>query len=96
MTQPLGAMTVSREQERFGDACTACGACREVCPFLEARGGPDEILRERPEEAFFCTNCGACRTACPVGLDPAAALWEAKRTRIEAGVLPEAVGAALS
>ncbi len=95
MTQPLSAMTVSRERKWFGDACTACGACREVCPFLETRGGPDEILRERPEEAFFCTNCGACRTACPVGLDPAAALWEAKRDRIEAGALPEAVGTAL-
>lgn len=88
-------MTLSGGQERFIDACTACGACREVCPFLVTCGSPGEIIRDRPDAAFFCTNCGVCRPVCPMGFDPAAALWETKRRLIARGTLPGGVARAL-
>ena len=43
---------------RDGEACTSCGACREVCRF----DAIDETLEIDP---LLCEGCGACVTACP-------------------------------
>jgi Fe-S-cluster-containing dehydrogenase component len=41
--------------------CTACGACREACPF-GAIGADDQ---ERP---LVCVYCGVCARYCPHGV----------------------------
>ena len=43
------------------EACTACGACAEVCPV-------DAITVEDSAkvDAEACTECGACVEECPV------------------------------
>ena len=88
-------MMVSPKLEAFIHACTACGACREVCPFLQTYGTPDVILAERPGDAFFCTGCGLCRRACPEALDLAAVLRQVKRALIANGEISAEVAKAL-
>ena len=45
------------------DACTRCGACRELCQF-----GAVTILGDAPMVfAEMCHGCGGCRAICPVG-----------------------------
>ncbi|MHB8769521.1 MAG: VTT domain-containing protein [Syntrophales bacterium] len=88
-------MMVSPELEAFTAACTGCGVCQEACPFLGSCGTPGLLLTERPGAAFFCTGCGLCRRVCPEGLDPAAALREAKRALTANGEISPAVAQAL-
>jgi ferredoxin len=43
------------------DACTACGACAEICP-------ADAITVEDSAkvDSELCTECGACVEECPL------------------------------
>lgn len=88
-------MTASPELEAFTAACTGCGVCREQCALLDSCGTPDRLLAVQTGEAFLCTGCGLCRRVCPEGLDPAAALAEAKRALIAGGQVPALVMQAL-
>ena len=45
----------------ISDACTACGACVEVCP-VEAISAGDPIYKI---DADKCIDCGQCADACP-------------------------------
>jgi uncharacterized protein (DUF362 family)/ferredoxin len=55
-----------------GDACTACGACVEVCPagaLAPRGGGAPRIDRDR------CIRCFCCQEACPSGAVSARGGW---------------------
>jgi len=43
---------------RDDEACTSCGACREVCRF-------DAVDATLEIDPLLCEGCGACVTACP-------------------------------
>lgn len=43
---------------------------------------------------FTCTTCGNCESACPIGLRPASIGQALRRELVNAGCVPEAVGAA--
>jgi pyruvate formate lyase activating enzyme len=43
--------------------CTACGECRDACPFGESLGGEGPL----PPRLDQCTLCAACVDACPTG-----------------------------
>ena len=88
-------MMASPELEAFTAACTGCGVCQEQCAFLDSCGTPDRLLTAQTGAAFLCTGCGLCRRVCPQGLDPAAALREAKRALIAGGQVPARVAQAL-
>jgi uncharacterized membrane protein YdjX (TVP38/TMEM64 family)/Fe-S oxidoreductase len=66
----------------FVDQCAHCGVCKDICPFLEEYGTPDDILRGHPEAAFYCTSCRRCDGVCPWGLSPSAAFFEVKRRMV--------------
>jgi len=40
------------------DLCTACGACREACPF-------GAIQVDRDNRPLVCVYCGTCASYCP-------------------------------
>jgi ferredoxin len=50
--------------EFFGEKCTGCGLCLEVCPHqvLAMDNGLVRIV-----DADACMECGACATNCPFG-----------------------------
>lgn len=45
------------------DSCTACGACKEVCP-VEAISAGEKKYSIDPNK---CVDCGACESECPTG-----------------------------
>ena len=45
------------------DACTACGVCRERCPFGARRMSDGELLYYEKQ----CFGCGLCVSTCPKG-----------------------------
>jgi ferredoxin len=47
---------------KISDECTACGACKDVCP-VEAISEGDPKYAIDPDK---CTDCGACEAECPV------------------------------
>jgi ferredoxin len=46
----------------ISDDCTACGACKDVCP-VEAISEGDPKYKI---DAEACTDCGMCADECPV------------------------------
>ncbi len=81
--------------DKFSDRCPGCGVCKDVCPVLARYGTPDEILRERPEAAFYCTACRRCDGVCSQGLTPSAAFFEMKRRLVRQDAIPTPVRKAL-
>ena len=47
----------------ISDKCTACGACKDVCP-AEAIAAGD---KKYAIAADACIDCGACAGSCPSG-----------------------------
>ena len=46
----------------ISDACTMCGACKDVCPVSAiSEGNPKYVI-----DAATCIDCGACAGECPV------------------------------
>ncbi len=58
-TKKKWILSPSRYMASIGEACTACGACLEICP-VEAISLAEQA--EIDEEA--CLGCGLCATAC--------------------------------
>ncbi len=46
----------------ISDACTTCGACKEVCPTEAISAGADKYVID-PDT---CIDCGLCAGECPV------------------------------
>ena len=46
----------------ISDACTMCGACKDVCPVSAISEGNPKYLIDGPT----CIDCGACEPECPV------------------------------
>ena len=46
----------------ISDACTTCGACKEVCPTEAISAGADKYIID-PDT---CIDCGLCTGECPV------------------------------
>ncbi|UCH04933.1 MAG: 4Fe-4S binding protein, partial [Candidatus Thorarchaeota archaeon] len=44
------------------DKCTACGACKRICPTGAAQGEKEVVHRIEQE---LCIKCGACHEVCP-------------------------------
>jgi len=44
------------------DACTMCGACKDVCPVEAIKEGDPKYIIDADE----CIDCGACAGECPV------------------------------
>ncbi len=82
--------------EQFLDECQSCGACAEICPFLQDYGTPDKIIKETPENSFLCTNCSACSLVCPQGLEPSNAIFNLKTQLIRSGNIPAKISEALA
>lgn len=51
------------------DACIHCGACTDVCLFLEKYKIDLAGLSKRRELAYSCFLCGKCREVCPKVID---------------------------
>ena len=47
---------------KISDACTTCGACKDVCP-VEAISEGTPMYKIDPDK---CTDCGVCADTCPV------------------------------
>ncbi|GFM38410.1 (Fe-S)-binding protein [Desulfovibrio psychrotolerans] len=75
-------------------ACTECGACVALCPFLKDHGTPKALALAHETDgpgtrstAFLCSLCGLCTAVCPEGLDPATMLLCMRRAAVTEGEL---------
>lgn len=78
-------------------ACTECGACVALCPFLKDHGTPKALALAHETDgpgtrstAFLCSLCGLCAAVCPEGIDPAAMFLCMRRTAVTGGELDTA------
>jgi Fe-S oxidoreductase len=84
---------LSVQQHPTATACTGCGKCRAVCPFLQVYGTPKEICggAEGPEGArdiaYRCSLCGLCNEVCPENLDLTSFFLAMRHSAVDAGVV---------